>query len=68
MTRWKLKKVDAASLLHLQEDGAGNLYWRGRRITAADCAKLSLAAMAVGILANLTRTVLDLGRTAGWWP
>jgi hypothetical protein len=67
MARRKLRKVGPAELLQLQEDGAGNLYWRGRRITAADYAKLSVAALLVGIVSNLTRVVLDIGRAANWW-
>ena len=31
LARWKLQKNDARGMLNLQEDGAGNLYWRGRR-------------------------------------
>ena len=68
MAKWKLQKIDAADLLNLQEDGAGNLYWRGRRITAADFARLSVAASLIGVVSNLTRMVLDIGRSAGWWP
>lgn len=67
MMKWKLRKINAAELLNLQEDGAGNLYWRGRRINAADYAKLSMAALVVGIVSNLTRMLLDLGRAMGWW-
>jgi hypothetical protein len=48
-------------------DSAGNLYWRGRRITAADYAKVSLVALLVGIVFNLVRTVLDIGSAADWW-
>jgi hypothetical protein len=68
MAKWKLRKIDAAELLNLQEDGAGNLYWRGRRITAGDYAKLSVAALLVGVVSNLTKMILDIGRSAGWWP
>jgi hypothetical protein len=67
MKKWKLRKIDAAGLLQLQEDGAGNLYWRGRRITAADCAKLGLAAMLISMSANLVRMTVDIGRLTGWW-
>jgi hypothetical protein len=67
MMKWKLRKISAAELLNLQEDGAGNLYWHGRRISAADHAKLSMVALVVGIVSNLTRMVLDLGRALGWW-
>ena len=35
--------VDRTDLLNLQEDSAGNLYWRGRRLTAADYGKVGLA-------------------------
>jgi hypothetical protein len=63
----ELMKEGAAELLQLQEDGAGNLYWRGRRLTPADYGKLALAAMLIGAVCNLVRTGLDLGRTAGWW-
>jgi hypothetical protein len=68
MAKWMRKQINAAELLNLQEDAAGNLYWRGRRITAADYAKLSVAALLVGIVSNLTRMVLDIGHSAGWWP
>jgi hypothetical protein len=67
MAKWKLRKIDAVELLSLQEDGAGNLYWRGRRITATDYAKLSVAALLVGMVSNLTRMILDIGRAANWW-
>lgn len=67
MRKWNLRSVDAASLLHLQEDGAGNLYWRGRRITAADYARLGLAAMLISMSANLVRMAVDFGRLTGWW-
>ena len=65
MAKKKLRKIDAAELLNLQEDGACNLYWRGRRITAADYAKLSVAALLIGVVSNLTRMVLDIGRSGG---
>jgi hypothetical protein len=68
MKRWKLRKLDAADLLQLHTDGAGNLYWRGRRLTAADYGKVALAVMLIGAACNLLRAGLDLGRTAGWWP
>jgi hypothetical protein len=68
MTKWKLRKIDVAELLNLQVDGAGNLYWRGRRLTAADYGKLGLAALLVGMASNVVRTVVDIGRVAGWWP
>jgi hypothetical protein len=48
-------------------DDASNLYWRGRRITAADYGKLGLAALLVGMMSNLVRTVVDIGRLAEWW-
>jgi hypothetical protein len=67
MSKWKLRKIDAAELLNLQEDGAGNLYWRGRRLTAADYGKLGLVALLVGMVSNLVRTAVDLGRWVGWW-
>ena len=67
MAKRKLRKIDAAELLQLQEDGAGNLYWRGRRLTAADYAKVSLAALLIGILSKLVRMAVDIGRMAGWW-
>lgn len=68
MANLRRKKIGAAGLLNLQEDAAGNLYWRGRRITAADYGGLALAAVLIGALCDLVRTVLDLGRNAGWWP
>ena len=67
MSKWKLRKIDAAELLNPQEDGAGNLYWRGRRLTAADYGKLGLVALLVGMVSNLVRTAVDLGRWVGWW-
>lgn len=67
MAKWHLRKIDTAGLLNLEEDGAGNLYWRGRRLTAADYAKLGLAVMLIGAVCDLMRTGLDLGRTVGWW-
>jgi hypothetical protein len=68
MAKWTLRKIDAANLLNLQDDGAGNLYWRARRITARDYARLSVAALLVGVVSSLTRMVLGIGRSAGWWP
>jgi hypothetical protein len=67
MARWRLRRIDASGLLQLQEDGAGNLYWRGRRITAADFGKVALAVMLIGAACDLIRTALDAGRVAGWW-
>lgn len=67
MVKWQLRKIDAAELLNLAEDDAGNLYWRGRRLTAADYGKVGLAVLLIGAVCNLVRTGLDLGRTAGWW-
>jgi hypothetical protein len=67
MARWKLRRIDAATLLNLQEGGAGNLYWRGRPLTAAENGKVGLAVMLIGAACNLIRACLDLGRTAGWW-
>jgi hypothetical protein len=68
MARRKLRKINAAELLNLQEDGAGSLYWRGRRLTAADYGKLGLVALLIGMLSNLVGTAVDIGRIAGWWP
>jgi hypothetical protein len=68
MTKWKLRKIDTAEMLNLQEDGAGNLYWRGRRLTTADYGNLGLFALLVGIASNLVRMAVDIGRVAGWWP
>jgi len=57
-----------ASLLHLQEDQAGNLYWRGRKVTALrEFGKLMLVVAVIGGVCEVIRTALDLGRTAGWW-
>jgi hypothetical protein len=67
MAKWKLRKIDAAELLQLQEDSAGNLYWRGRRLTTADYGKLGLIALLVGMASNLVRTAVDIGRVSGWW-
>jgi hypothetical protein len=67
MVKRKLRRIGAAELLQLQEDGAGNLYWRGRRLIAADYGKLALMTMLIGAVCNLVRMGLDLGRTVGWW-
>jgi hypothetical protein len=67
MVKWQLRKIDAADLLHLQVDDAGNLYWRGRRVTAAECANIGLVALLVGMLSNLVRMGVDIGRVARWW-
>jgi hypothetical protein len=48
MAKWKLRRIDAANLLNLQEDGAGNLYWRSQRLTTADCGEVWLAVMLIG--------------------
>lgn len=68
MTKRKLRKIDAAELLQLQEDGVGNLYWRGRRLTAADYGKLALAIMLIGATRDIVAIGVDLWRTVGWWP
>lgn len=68
MTKWKLRRIDTAELLNLQVDGAGNLYWRGRQLTAVDGTKLAVVVMLIGLACDLIKTGLDLGRTAGWWP
>lgn len=67
MANRRLRKINPRDLAHLQEDGAGNLYWRGQRLTAADYGKLALAVVLIGAVCDLMQTGLDLGRTAGWW-
>ena len=57
MAKRKLRKIDAADLLNLQEYGAGNLYWRARGITARDYARLGVAALLIGVVSSLTRMV-----------
>jgi hypothetical protein len=68
MMKWKLRKVSAAELLNLQVDDAGNLYWRGRRLTAGDYARISLVALLISMFSNVVRMAVDIGRLAGWGP
>ena len=63
----KLRRIDVAALLHLREDSTGNLYWRGRRLTASDYGLVFVVAALVGVTCDLIKTAIDIGSAAGWW-
>jgi hypothetical protein len=63
------QRLTPAKLLRLQEDDAGNLYWRGRRINVArNFAAVFVLVAVVGAICQAVATVLAVGRSAGWWP
>ena len=67
MSGMRLRRISPASL-HFQQDEAGNLYWRGRRINAArDFAIVFMAVAVLGAICQAVATVLAVGRSAGWW-
>jgi hypothetical protein len=68
MAKRKLRTIGVGDLLHLQEDSARHLYWRGRRLTAADLGYLFLALTVIGAVCDLIKTGIDIGSAAGWWP
>lgn len=66
--RLKLRPISFRNLCYLAEDRAGDLYWRGRKINAAARFAGPLAfASVVSTLCQLVTTVVDLGRSVGWW-
>lgn len=64
----KLRKIGVAALLHLREDSAGNLYWRGRRLTASDYGLIFVVAALIGVTCDVVKAAIDIGTAAGWWP
>ena len=64
----RLRRISPAHLLYFQQDDAGNLYWRGRRINRArDIAVVFMLVAVVGAICQTVAIVLAVGRSAGWW-